>query len=290
MASLSELRAQLANLNRKTSKSADIWKPKDEHDVRLLRNPHNDDPFEQVTFHYNVGDAREILCPKANFGDECVICDFAEQLKSFNDENGKKKPDKVKQADWEIFKKIQATTKVYVPMVEREADGKGASAPAWWGLTSNQSTQVISVCAETERLQACGLDPSDDEKAINAIFDTKKAFDFHVSYAKPQEKGNNKTFTMVTIKPKYSPSPLTGDAKRDAELIKQIKPIREIFPKVPSTEVESALRKFIGGGMKVEQGAPQAKEEKYASKTTAKAEKAGTRDVSEAFGELLDTK
>ena len=291
MASLAELRAQLANLNRRTSKSADIWKPKDEHDVRLLKNPHSEDPFEQVSFHYNVGDAREILCPKANFGDDCVICEFADQLKAFNDENGKKKPDKVKQADWEIFKKIQVVTKVYVPMVERENDGKGASAPAWWGLTGPQSQQIISVCTEAERLMAAGLDPNDDDLAVEAIFSPTKAFDFHVSMAKPGEKGNNKTFHMVTIKPKYSPSPLTGDAKKDAELLKQIKPIREIFPKVPSTEVETALKKFVGGGMKVESAqTPKASEEKYPPKTKEKADKAGTRSVEDSFGELLENK
>lgn len=291
MASIADLRAQLANLNRRTTKNPDIWKPKDEHKVRLIRNPHSEDPFEQIAFHYNVGDAREILCPKVNFGEDCVICDFAEQLKSFNDEKGKKKPDKEKQADWNIFKKIQVNVKVAVPMVERGEDGKSTSSPAWWVLTGPQSQQLISVCAEADRLRACGLDPSDDEKAINAIFDTQKAFDFDVSYAKPGEKGNNKTFTFVSIKPAYLPSPLTGNKAKDAELIKQVKPLREVFPKIPASEVESALKKFIGGGMKVEGSEPRPeREEKYASKTKENAAAAGTRPVDEAFGELLNSK
>lgn len=289
MASLAELRAQLANLNRRTTKNPDVWKPKDEHKVRLLRNPHSEDPFTQVAFHYNVGDAREILCPKVNFGEDCVICDFAEQLKSFNDENGKKKNDEAKKFDWDIFKKIQVNVKVAVPMIERTDEGKSNSAPAWWVLTSNQSQQIIGVCAEADRVRACGIDPADDEKVLGAIFNTDKAFDFEVSFAKPGEKNNNKTFTQVTIKPAYLPGPLTGNKEKDKELIKQIKPFREVFPKVPSSEVESALKKFIGGGMKVENNEPEKKDEKYAKKGE-KAEKAGTRTVDESFGELLDNK
>lgn len=289
MASLAELRAQLATLNRRTNKNPDVWKPKDEHKVRLLRNPHSEDPFALVAFHYNVGDAREILCPKVNFGEDCVICDFAEQLKSFTDEKGKKKSDAEKKGDWDIFKKIQVVEKVAVPMVERTEDGKSHSAPAWWVLTSNQSQQVIGVCAEADRVRVCGIDPEDDEAVLGAIFDTQKAFDFEVSSAKPGEKGNNKTFHQVTIKPAYLPSPLTGNKEKDKELLKQIKPLREVFPKIPSSEVESALKKFIGGGMKIEGSEPKKADEKY-EKKGEKAEKAGTRSVEESFGELLETK
>lgn len=289
MASFAEIRAQLASLNRRTNKNPDVWKPKDEHNVRLLRNPHNDDPFAQVTFHFNVGDARELLCPK-QFGDECVICDFADVLKAFKDEKGKEKAKDRKQAEWEVFKKIQAQTKVYAPMVERQEDGS-LSQPAWWGMTGPQSQQALKVCADADRLRACGLDPKDDEKALDALFSTTKAFDLHVSYKKPGEKGNNKTFTMIEIEPKYSPTPLTGDKTKDAQLLGAIKPITEVFPKLPASEVKSALEKFIGGGMKIEGGNEQKPaEEKYPAKSGEKAEKAGTRDVEEAFGDLLGAK
>lgn len=293
MASVSEIRARLANLNRRgDSKNPDVWKPKDEHDVRCLRNPHSDDPIEEVTFHFNIGDARELLCPK-QFGEPCVICDFADVLKGFKDQNGVEKPKKVKEAEWEIFKKIQAQTKVFVPVIEREKDEKGKvtghSAPGWWGLTSNQSQQALAVCGEADRLAACGIDPDDDTAALDALFGTKKAFDLHVSVAKPGEKGNTKTFYRIEIKPVYLPSPLTGNKDKDAELLKSIKPIREVFPKPNLAEIETALKKFIGGGMKIEGGNKAEKtDEKYAGKGKEKAESAGTRSVEDSFGDLLD--
>lgn len=296
MASIAEIRARLANLNKKTTKNPDIWKPKDEHDVRLLRNPHSDDPLVEKAFHYNIGDAREILCPKANFGDECVICDFAEQLKSWKDEKGRDKPEKERKADFEIFKKIQSVSKVIVPVVERitNSDGKPTgevSQPGWWPLTSNQAQQILKVCTDADRLEVCGVTPGDDENVFDVLFSPKKAFDFHVSFKKPGEKGNNKTFTMVEIEPKFKPTPLTGNPAKDAELVKAIKDPDEVYPKVPASEVANALKKFIGGGMQVEAGSKSSgSEEKYASNTKEKAEKAGSRPVDEAFGELLNSK
>ena len=60
---INALRDRLANLNRKSSKSGDVWKPKDEHQVRLLQYPHGDDPFLELSFHYDIGDVTPVLCP-----------------------------------------------------------------------------------------------------------------------------------------------------------------------------------------------------------------------------------
>lgn len=282
---IAELKARLASLNRKTAKSTDIWKPRDEHDVRIIAIP-GQEAFQERAFHWNIGDAREVLCPKVNFGDECVICDFAETLRSWKDEKGRDKPEKRRKEDFEIFKKIQVASKVYLPMVERLEDGKNISAPAWWGLTQNQANQVLEVCTDKDRLEACGIDPEDNDHALDTITSTKKAFDLHVSFRKPGEKDNKKTFTVVDIKPKYKPSPLTGNEKKDVELIASIKALDEVFIKVPSSEVEKIFSKYLGGQSK--EAKADGGEEKYAAKTTEVAAKAGKRSVDEAFGELLD--
>ena len=284
---LDELKARLASLNRKTAKNTDIWKPKDEHDVRIL--PIEGDLFQEKAFHFNIGDAREVLCPKVNFGDECVICDYAETLKGWKDEKGRDKPEKLRKEQWELFKKIQANSKVYLPIVERTDDGKSISAPAWWGLTQNQANQVLEVVTDTngaDRLRECGIDPDDSDHVLNALTSPKKAFDLHISFKKPKEKGNEKTFTVVDIKAKYKPSPLTGKPDRDAELVKEIKNLDEVFVKVPSSEVEKIFAKFMGGQAKE---APAEGGKEYAPKGKDKAEKAGTRPVDEAFKELLES-
>lgn len=280
---INELKARLSTLNRKTQKQNDIWKPKDEHDVRLLPAPKGEDPMVERAFHFNIGDAAVILCPKVNFGEECAICDYADFMKSWKDENGADKPEKIRKADFEVFKKVQAVSKVFVRAVERTAEG--ISDPKWWGLTQNQATQILNVCTDPEWLQACDIDPADPERALDAVVSTKKAFDLHVSFAKPGEKGNTKTFTQVTIKPKRNPSALTGNAEKDAQVLAKIKPITEVYPKPSTGEVELALKKFIEGGGEAK---PEAKpdEEKYATNSKEDAKKVGKRSVEDAFSEL----
>ena len=286
---INEIRAKLEGLNRKTSKGFETWKPKDEHDVRLVRDVKSDDPLPELAFHYNIGDAFQILCPKANYGDECAICEFAETLRAWKNDKGQDKPEKQRKEDFEIFKKIQAVSKVFVPMVERSEAG-GVSDPKWWGLTKNQAQQIIEVCTDADRLQECGIDPTDTERAVDAVFSPKKAFDLHVSFKKPGEKGNVKTFTQVDIKAKYKPSPLTGNAAKDKELIEKIKPLAEVFPKVPSIECERALKKFVGAGSA--EAKPEGGEEKYntppKTNSNENAKKVGGRSIEDAFSDLVD--
>jgi hypothetical protein len=145
---------------------------------------------------------------------------------------------------------------------------------------------VLEVCTDPDRLRECGIDPDDSDHALEAITSPKKAFDLHVSFKKPNEKGNNKTFTVVDIKPKYKPSPLTGIAAKDNELATSIKPLNEVFIKVPSSEVEKIFAKFVGGAAK--ESKPTGGKE-YAPKSSEKAETVGKRDVEEAFSDLLDS-
>lgn len=284
---INDLKAKLSTLNRKTQKQNDIWRPKDEHDVRLLPAPKGEDPLVERAFHWNIGDAATILCPKVNFGEDCPICEYADFMKSWKDENGKDKPEKIRKADFEVFKKVQAQSKVFVRMVERTSEG--ISEPKWWGLTQNQATQILDVCTDADRLQACDLDPGDPEKALEAVFSTKKAFDLHVSFAKPGDKGNTKSFTAITIKPKFKVSNLTGDAKKDAEVLANITPIADVWQKVSSSEVEIALKKFINGGGEEATPEPKSGEEKYPSNSKEDVKKVGKRSVSEAFDELANS-
>lgn len=288
MPSIAELKERLASLNRRTNKSNDIWKPKDEHDVRLLRYPHGEDPLIPLHFHYEVGDTTSILCPKVNFGDECVICDLCDQLKAWKDENGvdKAKPDK--EADWEIFKKIQPKARVFVAMVER---GKEAEGAKFWGITPNQAEALLAECTDGDRLSELDIAADDATRALDVLFG-KKAYDIHVSYAKKGEKGNTTNFNQVSFKTKIKASPIMKDAKAEADLMATVKKITDVYPKVSSSEVEKICKKFMG------QQATEAKptggvayNEKPAAaapaNTKENAKVSGTRSIDEAFGEML---
>lgn len=284
---INELRERLAGLNRRTTKANDIWKPKDEHEIRLLPYPFADDPFVTLHFHYDIGD-QSVLCPNLNFGDECVICSFCEGLRSWKTPEGAEKPEVERKQDWEIFKKIQAKARVFVPMVERTKESEGAK---WWSITGNQAGELLGMCVEGDRLAELELDES---KALSVLIDTKRAYDVAVSFAAPGKKGNAKSFGVVTFKGKIRPTPLAKDAKAEKAILDSVKNIKDVYPKVPSAEVKKMFTKFLG--VNSDEAKAEGGTEKYAKKSeeTAapsnskeNAKLAGTKSIDDAFGDLM---
>jgi len=287
---INDLKNRLQQLNRRTSKANDIWKPKDEHDIRLLPYKHGDDPLIERYFHYEIGDNQTILCPKMNFGDDCAVCEFCDKLKAWKDPEGNDKPERTRKEDWELFKKIQPKVRVFVPMVERTKEADGAK---FWGITPNQAQALLEICSEGDRLGALGINPDDAKNALNVIFGIDKAFDLHISFAKPGEKGNTKTFGQVTIKGKIMPTAILADKKAAAALLDGMKKMDEVYPKMSSEEVSRIFAKFCGEG--TAEAKPEGGVEKYEEKaekpaapnTKEDAKKVGGRSIDEAFGDML---
>lgn len=302
---INALRDRLNKLNNKTSKGGDLWKPKDEHTCRLLRAPGNENPLPETYFHNDVGDEFPIYCPKMNDGDECKLCDFAELLKQWKNPEGQDKPEAERKADWEIFKKIQAKARVYVPMIERGADGEPTSDKAqWWSMTPNQAGQALEVCFDGDRLEELGIAKDDAERALNILFDPVKGYDINVSYAKPGEKGNNKSFTIITLKGRIKPSPLSKNETKAKAILASLKPFKDsgIITKTTPEEVEKHLKKFLNAGGSEAKADNGKDKEKYGEKPAAKAEEkapsntkenaklSGTRTLDDAFGDMLADK
>ena len=55
-----------------------FWRPEDgESNIRIVSTPDGD--LKERFFHYGIG-GQSFLCPKRNFGDDCPVCNFANQL------------------------------------------------------------------------------------------------------------------------------------------------------------------------------------------------------------------
>jgi hypothetical protein len=283
---LNALKEKLQQLNRRTNNSNDIWKPKDEHEVRLIPYPHGPEPFNEIHFHYEVGESPAIVCPKLNFGEDCAVCDFADRLKSWKDKNGRDKPEVLRKSDFETFKKIQAKARVYVPMVER---GKESEGPKFWGVTPNQSLEILQVCADSDRLSELGLDANDTKRALDVIFRTDLAYDLKVSFRKPGEKGNTKSFTQIVITGGIKAKPLSKDKAQAQELLAAVKNIKDLFPPVSSDDVAKALNRWVSGGRSEESVVAESKpaEQKYKTNSSEDAGKKGGKTIDEAFGDML---
>lgn len=236
MPSIEEIKERLRNLSNKGKKANDIWKPKDEHIIRCLPYPHAEDPFIELHFHYEIGDVMSVLCPKANFGDDCVICDFSERLRSWTDENGRDKPEHLRKQDWEMFKKISAKPRWFTPVIER---GKESEGVKFWGMPQTTLTLLLELCADSERNE-----DRDDKGGYLVLNSPDKAYDLEVSFCKPGEKGNNKTFPLTKVKGKMKTSRLSLDKKAGEELIKSVPHIQTVYPRVSSAQVEKIFGSF----------------------------------------------
>ncbi len=295
MPSIEELKARLAGLNRSGGKGKDIWKPSDKHDIRLVPYPHGRDPFIEMYFHYDVGDA-PVLCPKQNQGEDCAICEFADKLKSWNSPNGEKKSEVDKKGDWELFRKIQAKASVFVPMVERGKESEGAK---FWRISGPASTEILQEAMNSDRMEACGIskDEQDAEKLLQVLIGTEKAYDLDVDYKKKGEKGNNTTYAQTVIRAKIKTSSLGKNAEETKAIVGSVKKIDDVYPPQSSADVAKIFAKWTGGGQseaKADGGSEKyaGKSEKTSDKKTNSSEKAKTsgRTIEDAFADMSDDK
>jgi len=296
MASLAEMRARLQQLNQRTGKKQnDIFKAKDEHDVRLLPDPRGPeyDPFVVLTFHYELGGA-SVLCPLKNFGKPCKVCDFCERLRSWKDPaTGEDKAEADRKADFEIFKKIQPTEKAFVRLIERMKDGTlSPEGPKWWAPGFTNNNKLLDLMSNTERMEMLDLDPTDDASGFKVLFDLNKAFDIHIRFSdaagKPLAKGNKKNRPVTEItEASMKGKPVTKDKKELEKLLMSIKPISEVYPEQSSEEVATILDKFIGGAS--EESKPTGGTEKYESNSGEDTSaKMGGKSIDDAFGDTVE--
>lgn len=282
MPTIEELKAKLQGLNRGGGKGKDIWKPTDKHDIRIVKYPHGPETLIELYFHYDVGDA-PILCPKANNGDDCEVCDFADRLKAWKDPNGRDKPEADKKSDWEIFKKIQAKASVFIPVVER---GKESAGAKFWRVSPPQATELLEEAMNKDRMEECGLAPdeSDAGKIFDVLCSPSRAYDIEVELKKPGEKGNNRKFAITSAKAKIKPSPLSKNPEEVKNILASVKRITEVYPPVSSAEVAKIFAKWAGNSSP--EAKPEGGTEKYAPKAGDEKARTTGRSIDDAFADL----
>jgi hypothetical protein len=278
MATIEQIKAKMAALRQRTSKKPkDLWRPTDNHTVRCLPYPHGDEPIQELGFHYNIGN-RSVLCPQFNFGKDCVICDFAAELRQWKHNDGTDKTEPEREADWEVFKKVQCKERWYVPMFER---GKEEGGAKFWSVGLTLFEKMQGFCMDekwNDAIQGEGHD---------VLYSPECAFDLTVDYKKPKnedKKGNKLNYGVTDVDmASLKPSKLHEDQEVVANLLKSVKPIFEVYPEVEPEEVEKIFNTFTSSG------APEAKVENSGTEyKTNSAEKPieGGRTIDDAFDEL----
>lgn len=242
MSNLEAIRQKLKELSEGKGKGGfKKWKPKDEHNIRCLPLGNGEEISFQVKWHYGVDAGKPMACP-GTWGDDCVFCDFARVLKAFKDENGRDKPKAKKESDWEFFKKIDAGTKHYIPMIERKADG-AIDGPFLWELTPKTLQAVIKVCVDD--------DYNAEHKGGGGyaiLTSVTEGLDLQVSLKKKGEKGNTTSFDLTEVKERKRFTPLfkDGETKKVEDVIAKIPTEADITKHVSFAESEKIFARYKG--------------------------------------------
>lgn len=286
MPTLQEIRARLDQLNNRNNASKGVWKPKDEHDVRLVPPPAGQDPFEERKFHHDVAE-REVLCP-SSFGDECQFCEIAEKLKSWRDEDGKDKPEVDRKNDFAIFRKIQAKPRFFARVVVRGEEDKGI---VWWSMTEKVFKDLANICLDKD----WNAD-RDDEGGYAILTSPTQGLDISVSFQKPGQKGNKTNLTLIVVAERKKFTKLLADKSAVTKLLETSPAsIDDVFPRPDRAETSRAFQKWVNdkqaAAPAVEDKGPGAEGREYgssASKPSANAERlTGTKTVDEMLDSLV---
>lgn len=283
---LDQIRAKLAGLNKKTNKRRDLWKPKDKHVIRCLPYPHGDEPIIELGWHYDIKDRGGVLCPKHNEGKDCAICDFAEKLRSWNDpETGVEKPEKLRKADFELFKKIAIKERWYIPVVERGFEDHG---PKFYAFGKSIYEQLLKMCLDEEMNEDVN-----HEGGTKILTDPNCAYDLNVEFYKGNNedgKGNKRSFPLTDIKEKKRPSKLAKTKKEADALIDAIPNINEVYEFETPEAVEKIFEQFVNSGgaatVDTEDAGKEYKPKKYKSNSAEKPVEGG-QSIDEAFEDIL---
>jgi hypothetical protein len=248
---LDAMKAKLDKLNGKgDAKRNMFWRPEDgESNIRIVSTP-DGDPFKERFFHYNVGEARSFLCPKRNFGDNCPVCDFANQLWNEGTEESKKQA-----------KELFAKQRFFSPVLVRGEEAEGIKV---WGYGKMAYEKLLTIV----------LDPD-----YGDITDPETGNDLKLMYGKLP----GASFPRTDIRPRPRKTILCDDAvggdERCAELLETIPDFDEIFERKTTEEVQSILDQFLSSG----EGNTEV--EKYGTTTDT----GGSSSVEAAFNDLLNS-
>ena len=284
---LDEIRKRLEELTNKGQKKGGknvIWKATGEHQLRCL--PQKDsDPFIERFFHYDIN-GKTVVCPK-NFSNDCSICEFAEKLRSWNDENGKPKQETLRKNDFEFFKKIQSKPRYFVAVIER---GKEDDGVKYWSLTSRNYEDLLKICINEDWNEG-----REDGGGSNVLVSTSSAHDLTVSFKAPGEKGNKTSFKLTEITERKKPSKLHEDKKEVDRILASIPSLNDAHPEMSSKEVHKMFMDFVSGGAGSDGESTDGKKDKeYAPKETKAETKShnnekltGKKSIDDAFDELM---
>lgn len=208
---------QLKNPTFKTSKfDKKTWSPEKDKSktVRFIKDPNQQDEFHELHFHYNMGKAGSILCPRMNSGQACPICEFAFNLRKSGDPS-----------DIATFKSLMPKQRFYGLVVDRE-DPK--VQPKWWGFGKEIYAQLLEALLNPE--YASFMDPYEGLDADVTIV---------------VKSGGKTEYSAPKLVFKRKESKLVASSEKEQEIYNAITPLSEVFKPLTESEITAKLTAWL---------------------------------------------
>lgn len=217
---LSSIKAKLDAMTNQQKKTSLIFRPPRGQEVQLRVVPyrHGPDPFNELFFHYDIGEVKTILCnASVGIGEKCPICDYARFILQGE------KSDK----NYALYKTLKSRMRVYVPVIIRGQEAEGVK---FWGIGKTTYTTIGQFFIDPE---------------YGDLSDPLKGRDLKIlaTASSPQH-----IYGQVQIRPSANTSAISPNTAQVTVLLQNIPNVFEAFTKMTTEEVQAALDKFIEQG------------------------------------------
>ena len=194
----------------KTDRSQFFWKAQlGKQQIRVVPSVLNkDNPFQEVYFHYGIGN-RTMISP-INFGEKDPIVEFAKELRKTSEPE-----------NWRLAKKLEPKMRVFAPVIVRGEEEKGAR---YWEFGKQIYQELLSLA---------------NDEDIGDFTDTSNGFDMTVEVV----QGNPYPQTSVRVKPKQTP--LSDDNNLVDTWTTEQPELFKYFKKYSYDEMKEALAGFL---------------------------------------------
>lgn len=252
---LKKMRAKLDAMQNKGKGKSNWWKPSDgEQSIRIVPTP-DGDPFKEHWFHYNVGNNAGFMCPKKNFGDDCPVCNFVDELwKEANkgDEESKK-----------LARDMGAKQRFFSPVLVRGEEQEGIRI---WGYGKKAYESLLQLV----------LNPD-----YGDITDPDEGTDLNIRYGKPA----GATFPQTDIMPARKVSKICPDKTSEEckDLLDTLPDIDTLFERQSTADVQKKLDEYFSDDESAEDSSKESVKYSEAAKSTTDS----ATSVEAAFADLV---
>lgn len=191
-----------------------FWKPSiGKQVIRIVPSITNKEmPFYEMLFYYGIG--KPVVASPINWGEKDPINEFAKQLRQTNDKE-----------NWRLSKKLEAKTRVFVPIIVRGEESLGVRLWEFGGMVYQD---FLNMGADEE---------------VGDFTDVLVGRDIKLTTVGPDVTGTS--YNKTTISPSMKASPLSTDKKEVTTFLTVQPSPLDLYTKYSFEDVKNFLQEWL---------------------------------------------